>query len=134
MLTLMVATMLPLALYAQKVSYSYDASGNRILRTLASEPSQAPRLSETLPDLADNMLQISVSPNPTNGLIYIRFSHWNDMNECNLLLSNISGQIITKQSITSVETVIDISSRQNGYYILSLELNGKLSTYKIIKN
>lgn len=130
LLSLLAAAMLPVTASAQQIAYTYDASGNRISRSLANTRSNAPRKSKDSSIRND----VYIGPNPTQGQLTIRLSVWNESTTCHLLLSNIAGQVLTEQTMSSIETTLDLSSLSNGYYILQVEVNGEKNTYKIIKN
>ena len=134
-LLFLIVAMLPLAGHAQQISYSYDASGNRVARLIVSNspfPSQGQQEKD---DTSDTQHQtLSVGPNPTSGLLYVRLSVLGEDDNCRLLLSNMSGKVFVNRTVTSTESVLDLSTYQKGFYLLSVEINGKHNTYKIIKN
>lgn len=134
-LLLSAMTIVPSAINAQQVSYSYDATGNRISR---SSVVNAPQFSSgrNISKSVSSFLQqtLSVGPNPTSGLLGIRLSQWNDTDNCSLLLSNTSGQVLIQQAMTSADATLDLSTFPKGYYLLRVDLNGEKNTYKIIKN
>lgn len=132
--TILAALLLPMLGYAQQIAYEYDAAGNRISRHVANNGSQAPlRTSlENIPD--ESIVQtISVGPNPTTSLLTVTLSSFGKKDTCNLLLVNTAGQTIIRQSVISSQTTLDISQYANGYYLLKVELNENVTTYKIIK-
>lgn len=131
---LLVTVMLPATVSAQSITYVYDAAGNRISRSLATK-NQAPRKALTDYDTSEmTILSISVGPNPTNGLLNIRLSQWDDAYSCHLLLSDLSGRIVIEQNMDSPVATLNLSSYSNGYYLLLVEVNGEQQFYKIIKN
>lgn len=135
MLVLMTFVLLPSAANAQQVSYSYDAAGNRVSRSSAANaPQLFSRRSVSRNSSSQLQQAIYVGPNPTNGPLSIRFSQWDDTNDCSLVLSNMSGQVFIRQAMTSTEAMLNLSTFPKGYYLLEVELNGDKSTYKIIKN
>ena len=134
LLTLMVAFVLPSAIQAQQIAYSYDAAGNRIGRSLANGINQAPRKTESENNGSDRLQRsLSVGPNPTSGLLAVKHSRWDDSDECRLQITTLSGQVLIEQNMTSAEATLDLSTYPNGYYLLSVELNDEQKTYKIIK-
>ena len=135
LLSLLAAAMLPVTASAQQIIYSYDASGNRISRSLANNGLNAPRKNIAASTKGITVkADVFISPNPTIGLLFIRLSRWSDTTTCRLLLSNIAGQVITEQMMTSAEATLNLSSYPNGYYILQVELDEEIKTYKIVKN
>lgn len=135
---LMVAFVLPSAIHAQQILYSYDAAGNRIERSLANglNPAHRRTNSDNNASNASGGMQrsLSVGPNPTKGLLSIKHSCWDDSNECRLQLTTLSGQVLIEKSMTSAEATLNLHTYPNDYYLLSVELNGEKKTYKIIKN
>ena len=130
----MAAILLPLASYGQRITYSYDVTGNRILRQMETRGAQSPRKKNVENQNAGHITpSVSISPNPTNGPLNICFSQWNDGNECRLSLSKMAGQVLIDQSINSIKTTLDLSSYSVGYYLLQIELNGEKETYKIFR-
>lgn len=130
----MAAILLPLASYGQCITYSYDATGNRILRQMETRGAQTPpRKNVEKQNTGHISPSVSISPNPTNGPLNICFSQWKDSNECHVSLGNMAGQVLIDQSINSIMTTIDLSSYSVGYYLLQIELNGEKETYKIIR-
>lgn len=135
---LMVAFVLPSAIQAQQVVYSYDAAGNRIERSLANGPNPAPSRTNSDNNVSNasdrTQRSFSVGPNPTKGLLAVKHSRWDDSDECRLQLTTLSGQVLIEQSMTSAEATLNLHAYPNDYYLLSVELNGEKKTYKIIKN
>ena len=132
---LLAAFLLPVAVKAQNIAYSYDAAGNRILRALANNSYQSPRKSVTDDNLSKRTFpSISVSPNPTNGLLNICLSRWDNDYTCHLLLSDLSGLTLIEQDMNSPEASLNLSSFPAGYYLLLVDINGQQQSYKIIKN
>lgn len=126
--------MLPMFGYGQQIAYEYDAAGNRISRHIANNASQAPlRTSlENIP--GETIVQtISVGPNPTTGLLTVALSRFGKEDTCHLLLVNTAGQTLIRQLMTSSQATLDLSQYANGYYLLKVDLNGEIQTYKIIK-
>ena len=128
-------SMISTGVHAQGIAYSYDASGNRISRSVINNNSQAPRLEgawET--SNSSRKIDIVVTPNPTSEMISVKLSQWEDSDTGTLVLSDVSGHVIVQQTITSAQTTIDISNSSNGIYMMMIELNGEKKSYKIIKN
>ena len=108
---LMVAFVLPSAIQAQQVIYSYDATGNRIERSLANGINPAPSRTNSENNNSDRLQRsLSVGPNPTSGLLAIKHSRWDDSDECRLQLTTLSGQVLIEQSMTSAMSSILILS------------------------
>lgn len=121
--------------HAQVVTYSYDASGNRTMRSLINNISQAPSIEGAWDTpYSSRDIEIVVSPNPTSGLLSVKLSQWDITDTGTLVLSDTSGHVIVQQAISSDKTTIDISNSAKGIYMMLIVLNGEKHSYKIIKN
>jgi len=131
--TILAALVLPMLGHAQEIVYEYDAVGNRIARHLMFG-SQAPPLGnlENLPQETIGQT-VSIGPNPTTGQLTVSLSRFGKEDVCNLLLVNAAGQTLIKQSMTTTQTTLDLTRYTNGYYLLKVDLNENVTTYKIIK-
>lgn len=83
-------------------------------------------------ELAKENLELSIFPNPTDGVIHLRFDILSDFE---IEIINELGQIIFSEKIgdTSPEKSIDISSFQNGIYFLKVQGKQSYGVKKIIK-
>lgn len=130
---LMATLMLSSVVYAQRVTYSYDAAGNRIARTLSTESLQAQR-NMAMGGLSSSLGQkVIISPNPTEGLLYVRILSLSENDLCQMSLTNLSGQTVAEREVHAAQTEINLSSYPSGCYLLSVVINGEGITYKIIK-
>jgi len=82
-------------------------------------------------------LKVNVYPNPTSDFINLVFNlSKNDI--IHLTINNIDGQLIKiidqgKKAVGSYSYQIDLTNQENGIYFLTLRINGKKYTQKIIK-
>lgn len=119
---------------ADTVLFSYDSAGNRVKREIVIEKKSAP--SNDGADCFSDMLsekEIKIYPNPTEGLLKVEISGYEDLDDCRFSIYNMSGQQIWTSYVRSPLTEVDITSRPNGMYIFLIALNGEESTWKIIK-
>lgn len=73
---------------------------------------------------------ISIFPNPTNGMLHLEFAGNNIQK---IVISDIAGkQLIEKSEIQQNET-IDLSAFENGMYILSIQTDKEMFSTKIVK-
>lgn len=77
---------------------------------------------------------ISIFPNPTNGILNLRFDTYNYKNYT-VKLVNVNGQVVFNQEIgaaaNAVET-LDFTGMATGLYMLNITSNdGKVNTYKV---
>lgn len=116
------------------VEYTYDESGNRIKKEIILSASL--RSDNMKPEIfTDNTFekQVVIYPNPTKGRLDIELPDRNGKYAGQAYLFNLKGQTIDKQSIKEGKLTFDLSSAPSGVYILILEMDGKKSSWKIIK-
>lgn len=120
---------------AQTVSYAYDASGNRISRTIVlSQRNNAPHhqqpteISEVFDDVT-----VSVSPNPTDGIVRVKITRSNTPVEGTISVYTQSGAPVQTVSVLSDGTTVDLGNQPSGIYLLRIECNDYKNTWKIIK-
>ncbi len=79
----------------------------------------------------DNDINLSIFPNPTNGLITI-FMNEGELNQVSLF--NLAGQQLMTLNPSSVKAQIDLNNLPSGIYFIHVELqSGKLIVRKILK-
>ena len=127
-------------LYSQgKVSYGYDAAGNRTSRTIVippPNPAPAPPIEEEPPVVYSEMLsdiEIKIYPNPTDGLLKVEILNLPEDQTANIWLYNLSGRLITSFKGITDFTNIDISEQPTGTYLLKIEVGDYQTEWKIIK-
>ncbi len=128
---------------AQFVSFGYDANGNRISReiilpvtnshTNPDDPLTNGREILTVEEVTMGDVQVCISPNPNGGQFKVTLKGVNKMADARLYLHSANGQLIVEKERLEPETNIDIRNRQNGTYILTLIINGKKESWKVIK-
>jgi hypothetical protein len=132
---------------AQKIRFTYDASGNQILRTVcpgcSSKNSQTPLTSE-YSKLENESLQkffpedvISYYPNPVLDELFIKWDLTNDNNVIYIEIFGINGQVLKKidSLVNQNSHVINFSQYPAGIYFVNLNYAiGEPKTIKILKN
>lgn len=88
----------------------------------------AQTLTYIIVSLNEVFANVTLSPNPTNGLISISA---NDMYDVQVI--DVNGKVISTVNMTSNNTTIDISNVEAGLYFVNLSKDGETATYKIIK-
>lgn len=78
--------------------------------------------------LVESDLQISIYPNPSSDVIYIQL----DGLEVKMSLFDLHGKMLVEKSFKS-ESSISLLEYPAAEYLLQVEADGKLSSYKIIK-
>jgi len=121
-----------------KVSYAYDAAGNRTNRTIVMQSKSIAQpdeetdnnraLSETLNDI-----NVNIYPNPTEGRIRVDIENLPEGETFNLNLYSLSGHLIVSKKSIASSTEINISGHQKGVYILKIIIGKQQTEWKIIK-
>ncbi len=121
----------------QKLSYAYDAAGNRVGRTIVLEPRSASDsenpadtvfFEETLDDT-----QVRIYPNPVETQMTIRVSGYAPSMQGEYSLYNITGIMVAKRRFTGETTLVDMGRYPKGIYILHIILNGQPTAWRVIK-
>jgi len=73
--------------------------------------------------------QFNVYPNPTNGVFTIELD---DNAKYDVTVNNVLGQTVYATSITTMNTIIDLSSFEKGIYTIELKNNSATYTEKVI--
>lgn len=120
---------------AEKISYSYDSSGNRIKREIVlatksmNQRSENTRYSEMLSER-----HVNIYPNPTRGVLKLDITGKDNMDEAIIQIFSVSGQQILSVIASDFPMELDISSQPDGIYILHIRIGSDESSWKIIKN
>lgn len=114
------------------VEFTYDASGNRIKKEIILTKTRSAEASQPFFDQVDNQ-KIIIYPNPTRGQLMVEITDQSDILSGTLTVLNLKGQIVAKQTINQKQINLNISNEPSGTYILHININGKISTWKIIK-
>lgn len=125
-------------LFAQKISYSYDAAGNRVSRkykTVLLRSAQAPA-SEKLDSVIETAIEnltVSVYPNPTKGNLSVVMTGITDLEKAVLRLYNAKGEPLQIIHIVDGTTPVHMWDYSPGWYILRVDVGKKNIDFKIIK-
>jgi hypothetical protein len=128
-------------------TYTYDGSGNRTKRVCVQVKdlegpsifdSQAGRLKESytagesLDEYVDNRV-ITLYPNPTRGEIVLRIEPLPEGVTGRITVIGTDGRLCLEIMQLSEYNDLDMTGLSSGSYILLLEMNGKESSYQLIK-
>jgi len=135
-----------------QVTYTYDATGNRIRREIILKSAEIPQDSAAVsqipvigeePKAVDfgnpaleetfNELQVSLYPNPTQGAVYFKLNRLPEDEKPELELWGPTGTLIGKSKITGLVTRINLWEKPAGIYLVKTTLEGQPVTWKIIK-
>ena len=121
-----------------KIGYAYDMAGNRIKREIVMSASQAMAKKQSFEsqDFYSERLRehsVKIYPNPTQGNLKVSISGLENSDKCHLDVYSIQGTQILAFDVNSDNANVDISNQPNGVYMLQITINGKSTTWKIIK-
>ena len=75
---------------------------------------------------------IKIYPNPTHGALRVSIHGLQDSDKCELGVYTTQGLRILENKVTRNDVDIDLSGKPAGIYFLSVSINGKSTTWKII--
>ena len=121
--------------HADRIVYSYDSSGNRLTRHKEIVIRRAQqRLSDEIPRKEDlSQRQITIYPNPTEGLIRVEISGDESFEGASITIYDSSGKIVYYDNELEVNNDIDLTTSPNGIYLLIIRIDGETSSWKISK-
>lgn len=129
------------------IEYVYDASGNRISRTvitLKAPTTKSAKFSDSFAEEKQDEIspfeeifgeqKISIYPNPTKGRLVIGISGGDPKEDFNLHLFDVNGRMVLRDQIKAAgEVPVNMHHLDAGIYILVLQNAQKKKTYKIVK-
>lgn len=119
----------------QRVAYAYDASGNRIGRTIVIDTRRQLQNDETfLKEYNDCIgeLHFKIYPNPVSTNLTIALEEESNHN-VSYVLYKASGELICKGDLVTHEFLLDMTGLANGVYILKISIGKDANSWKIIK-
>lgn len=117
--------------------YNYDNAGNRIRSTLIYLNNRNSSIDNDemnffeITDIILNGTIMKLFPNPTQGSV--KYELIGDKTIEKYVLMDMTGKLITENECNSKSFIIDLSSNIDGIYILTIFIENKPYTYKIIK-
>ena len=125
------------AFSANDFTFTYDASGNRILRTCVAERNaKITDQNKGNGSVIDSTLTnnvITIYPNPTAGHLAIDIKNLKETQKVSLLVLDVKGQVLMNKSGLSAVTDLDISSYPSSTYVVRIMIDKKATEWKIIK-
>ena len=122
---------------AQRIKYTYDNAGNRLTRQKEIVVQTRGALSdEEEPSVYEEELsetKVTIYPNPTRGMLKIDISGVEKFENARISLYDLTGKLLQQWAGISQSNTIDLSERTPGMYIMQVAYNGKISSWKIIK-
>lgn len=122
--------------YAQKrhVKYSYDASGNRISRTIVIDSNRSKQKSTNIDKDITCINGVNVSIHSDDFGKFLTLSvNTTDIKSMSYLLYTTNGSICSKGKVSNNTTHIDTSSLANGIYVLKVIIGEECMSWKVIK-
>lgn len=121
----------------QKLSYAYDAAGNRTERTIV----MSARSADVEDKAQDGLffeeqianLQLRIYPNPVKEQLTIQISDYESSARMEFVLYSIGGSILHRGTIDSETTLVNMSRFTTGTYVLHIIIGGKRTVWKVIK-
>ena len=140
MSSLAILTLLPVVSSAQgRIGYSYDAAGNRVKREIIMSVSKTmakqQNFSSDNQSFSDMLCDHSVKiyPNSSKGALKICIFGLKDSDKCSLGVYTTQGVQILVEKVKTDNTDVNIGNQPNGVYLLQITINGKSTTWKIVK-
>lgn len=122
---------------AQRIKYTYDNAGNRLTRQkeivvqTRGALSDEEELSVYEEELSET--KVTIYPNPTRGMLKVDISGVEKFENAQISLYDLTGKLLQRWAGISQSNTIDLSERTPGMYIMQVAYNGKMSSWKIIK-
>ena len=122
---------------ADRVTYSYDASGNRIdsqreiVFTRGASNSKSAQSKKYLDSLS--LARIAIYPNPTEGDLRIDITGIEDFTDTELTVRSLNGSVLEHIQPLDVTNEMDLTNYADGIYLVIIKLKDQSTTWKIIK-
>jgi hypothetical protein len=113
-------------------SFTYDGSGNREKRQFIQLKSGQISSEESLYEDVVNQHEIKIYPNPTKGILNVKIP-LDDENVMTIQVLSLNGSLLQENIVTNEMTIIDLSNRPSGLYILRIRGGDDSSEWKILK-
>lgn len=123
--------------YAQKshIAYIYDASGNRISRTIVIDSNRNKQKSTKIDDSVTciNDANVSIHSDEFDRSITISVKTPDYAKGMSYILYTTNGGICAKGKISNSTTHIDMLDFANGVYVLTITIGKECMSWKVIK-
>ncbi|HXD91711.1 MAG TPA: T9SS type A sorting domain-containing protein [Bacteroidia bacterium] len=117
----------------QPTGVTFDAAGNfYIADNLGARIRMVTNISTVGITKFANKNEINIYPNPSGGVFSVAIV--NEAEQSQIEVYNILGECIIRQTATSVNSQINLSSQPNGVYFIDITIDSTQYTRKIIKN
>jgi len=131
------------------ILYEYDNAGNRVIRKVGrislvppspGQSADTSNLYKTSTIANVRYLEefggvvFNIYPNPTDGQFRIEMKNGAAEDRVSIYLHSIGGELIFRNENAGQSTLVDISQRDNGTYLLTFVVNQDKRTWKVIKH
>lgn len=124
---------------ADRITYSYDASGNRTgsqreivyTRGASNSKSALQKPEKYLDSLS--LARIAIYPNPTEGELRIDITGIEDFTDTELTVRSLNGSVLEHIQPLDVTNEMDLTNYADGIYLVIIKLKDQSTTWKIIK-
>ena len=127
---------LSVPLFSQTLSYSYDAVGNRVLREIIllrqSDIKSKSRSEKPLEEELSGKT-IKIYPNPTKGELKIEVVDWDEKCFGDVYIYSANGVLVRQNNLSDNIQIMNISNEPSGLYILKIDMNNNISTWRVVK-
>jgi len=143
---LYVMSNIPLLSVNETASFTYDAAGNRITRTIVLRPVSLQNIQPMNMDEEDwwrdenpfsdviDEFQVHIHPNPTHGRLMVEIDmEGRSIESIQLMVVAQNGVLLLRKQTTSAIIPIDLVGFPRGNYTLHITINGISQHYKIVK-
>ena len=122
-----------------KVVFTYNANGSRLSRTLdivglkssnISFPVDLTKLEES--DLSET-IRIQIFPNPVSSSLKLVINGFEESSKKDAVIFNVSGAELLRFQRLSNECELQLSSLDDGVYIMRITIDSEIFVYKILK-
>ncbi|MCF8298871.1 MAG: T9SS type A sorting domain-containing protein [Saprospiraceae bacterium] len=124
--------------YSQSITYTYDATGNMIVRSVIALRKQNPNQlgidSTNITQLSIGESTVVIYPNQTKGQLRIEISNIKEDAKVELLVYDVSGKLVISEKKIGSSNILDLSDKPLGIYFMKLKVNKKDTEWKIVKD
>jgi hypothetical protein len=134
-------------LEAQKITYTYDASGNRtkriitVTKSLAIDTAAYAPKSDSIQDSSnadpfaekEDAFKVLVYPNPTQGIIEVEIPELNTIQKAQIQIYSITGLFVRTVRNLQRRQSVDMTDLSAGIYLLYITVDENTVVKKIIK-
>ncbi|MCD4737155.1 MAG: T9SS type A sorting domain-containing protein [Bacteroidales bacterium] len=123
-----------------QIEYTYDETGNRATRELVEivlkSNTDTTAFNEPDNEVYSDKLgeyEVSIFPNPTKGHLVIEVTGDGIPPQSTMELYSLNGELLYFKKGIDPSTILDLSDKQPGTYLLKIKLRNKSNTWKVIR-